>query len=892
MSRLLSSGSVVEAARGAGTGLSPRRESPIVPHGRPHLGVLRHYAAKPPVHAEVTPLAIQETPGNAANDDEGPSPGVPRHDHDLDLAPLEAALGAEAPRRRRRSSRPPEEPTGAVVRPRRPRRTTTPERRLVLFVAVVAGLLCAGAPVQPTGVGVTDVLLLFGFAMVTTLAAARARRATWIVLATGAVLLSRSGPWFIVALLAMALALAATVLPRRRLTGALIAALALPALLRGEEFAFTGASAIGVWIAVLPVLISGYRIASGRSRERMHRIATGVALVVMIGIVVFAVVVWWSSHALSTGSASAKDGLADLRAGRGSDAAFKLSDAADSLDTAHTLLGGWWTFPAHLVPFVSQQLEGLAVASGQGHDIAVAGASFAAKANYHELTFSHGQIDLLAVQQLDQPLHQINAALAHARGRIDGVRSPWLVGPVRGALDTFSREIDDTTPQAQVAQQAVAVAPAMLGAHGTRHYFVIFTTESESRGLGGFMGSWAELTATNGKLSLTKTGRVNELNDAGDRRARVVTEPPEYVARYGAFQVGRYFQDVTLSPDLPDVAQVVRQVFSGRYPYMGRDPIDGVLAIDPAGLAALLQLTGPIEVPGAPVPLTAGNAEDFLLTRQYTLYPDEAARVDFLGEASRRTFEALTAGNIPGPDRITSVLAPAVAARHVMFTAFRADEQALFTRLGASGAFPRARPGEDFFAVVGQNHSNNKTDIWMQRHITYGASYDPASGHVDATATVTLHNGSPTTGQPAGVIGSNGRHLALGTNLTYLSFYSPLELGHWTLSGVAPLPFSGEETQLEFGYHVYSMYISIPSGSTATLTLHLSGTLASSVVYRLRWQVQQMVNDDAVDVTLRPAHGWSVSSAQGLYPLSGGDAASTEQLSAVSTRATVNLERS
>jgi hypothetical protein len=571
---------------------------------------------------------------------------------------------------------------------------------------------------------------------------------------------------------------------------------------------------------------------------------------------------------------------------------LQLSDAADSLDTAHTLLGGWWTFPAHLVPFVSQQLEGLAVASGEGHDIAAAGSVFAAKADYHELTFSHGQIDLAAVQQLGLPLHHINTALTRAQGRIDDVRSPWLVGPVRSALDTFSKEIAATAPQASVAQQAVGVAPAMLGADGTRHYFVIFTTESESRGLNGFMGSWAELTATNGKLSLTKTGRVNELNDAGDRRSRIVTGPPEYVARYGPFEVGRYFQDVTLSPDLPDVAQVVRQVFSGAYPYMGRDPIDGVLAIDPAGLAALLRLTGPIEVKGAPVPLTSGNAEDFLLSRQYTQYPDEAARVDFLGDASRLTFQALTSGNIPGPDQVTAALAPAVAARHVMFTAFRKDEQALFTRLGASGAFPRARAGEDFFAVVGQNHSNNKTDIWMQRHITYDAAYDPTTGRVDATATVTLHNGAPTSGQPPGVIGSNGRHLALGTNLTYLSFYTPLDLGRWTLAGVQPLPYSGENPQLEFGYHVYSMYISIPSGSTATLTLHLSGTLASSVVYRLRWEVQQMVNDDAVDVTLRPSSGWSVSSAKGLYPLSGGSGASTEQLSAANTQATVNLERS
>jgi hypothetical protein len=760
-----------------------------------------------------------------------------------------------------------------------------------MIVAVLAGIACAAAPVQPTGVGPTDVLVRFGFAMVTTLAAARARRATWIILATGAVLLSRSGPWFVIALAAMALAIGAAFLPRRRrLVGAVIAALALPALLRGDGFGFTGASAICVWIAVLPVLVSGYRTASGRSRERMHRIATAAALVVMVGIVVFAIVVWWASHSLATGSKSAESGLSALRAGHGSEAALELDTAAGSLSTAHTLLGGWWTFPAHLVPLVSQQLEGLSVASGEGHEIAEAGSVFAAKADYHQLTFSHGQIDLARVEQLEDPLRRINAVLSGAGRHISSVRSPWLVGPVRTALDRFSTQIDETAPQAQVAQQAIHVAPDMLGAHGTRHYFIAFTTESESRGLNGFMGNWAELTASDGKLSLTRTGRVDDLNHAGDRLTRVVHQPPEYVARYGPFQVGRYFQDVTLSPDLPDVAEVISDLYSGASPNMGRDHIDGVLVVDPAGLAALLNFTGPIQVKGAPEPLTPGNAERLLLKDQYTLYSQESSRVDFLTAASKLTFQALTSGNLPGPDKLASVLAPVVKNRHLMFTAFRHEEQALFTRLGATGAFPRARPGEDFFALVGQNHANNKTDIWVQRHITYDASYDPATGHVDATATITLHNGAPSSGEPDGVIGSNGRHLALGTNLTYLSFYSPLHLSHSTLTGVKPLPFSGEDAQLEFGYYVYSMYISIPSGATATLQLQLSGTLASSVVYRLRWEVQPMVNDDQLDVTLRPTRNWVISSANGLYPLNNGVGASTEQLSAVNTTATAKFE--
>ena len=309
-----------------------------------------------------------------------------------------------------------------------------------MVVAVLAGLACVAAPVQPTGVGLTDVLLRFAFAMVTTLAAARARRATWIILATGAVLLSRSGPWFVVALAAMALALLAAFLPnRRRLVGAVIAALALPALLRGDEFGFTGASALCVWIAVLPVLVSGYRTASGRSRERMHRIATAAVLVVLIGIVVFTVVVWWASHSLSTGSTSAESGLSALRGGHGSEAALELDSAAElarhgahaarrlvdlpcapgavGLPAARGAVGGVGRGP--------RDRRGRRRVRGQGR-LPPAHASRTGRSTSSACSSSRRRSP------------HINEVLSGADRHLSSVRSPWLVGPVRTALDRFS----------------------------------------------------------------------------------------------------------------------------------------------------------------------------------------------------------------------------------------------------------------------------------------------------------------------------------------------------------------------------------------------------------------------------------------------------------------------
>ena len=323
-----------------------------------------------------------------------------------------------------------------------------------------------------------------------------------------------SGIWFVAGVASLVVAVVAAFLPRRRLVGAVVGLLAVPALMRAEPFGFTGRlGAVRVAVVLPGAGQSGYRVASRRSRERMRMVATAAVLVALIGTIVFALAVWISFHDLSSGSQVGPE-----RAGRSAPGpraprrpcCWPTRRTRWGRPTTCWVAGG--RTPAHLVPFVSQQLDALSTASGQGHDVAAAGAVVASKADYHELRYVQGQIDVNRLRQLDGPLRTVNQVLGHAGGELSEVRSPWLVGPVRGAVDTFAREVDQTVPQARVAEQAVAVAPAMLGGQGTRHYFVAFTTEAESRGLNGFMGNWAELTATDGRLTMSRSGRVSELN--------------------------------------------------------------------------------------------------------------------------------------------------------------------------------------------------------------------------------------------------------------------------------------------------------------------------------------------------------------------------------------------
>ena len=420
--------------------------------------------------------------------------------------------------------------------------------------------------------------------------------------------------------------------------------------------------------------------------------------------------------------------------------------------------------------------------------------------------------------------------LAGADDRLDDVRSPWLLSPVADRLDRVRTEVADARPDVDLAARAVAVLPAMFGGDGgPSRWFVAFVTPVEARGRTGFMGNYAELTITDGQVDMTQFGRASDLEASGTPGAqRTLTGPDDYLARYGRFAPAATWRNVTMSPDFPSVGQVIAEL----YPQSGGQPVDGVIAVDPAGLAALLAFTGPLDVPGIEQALTPDNAAGFLLRQQYLALPDTAGRVDALEALARTTFDRLTTGDLPGPRAVADTLGEAVAAGHLHLYAADPEQQDLIEDVGLDGALPTVGGG-DSLAVVSNNAIGNKVDLFLQRQVTYDATWDPDTGDVAATATVTLTNTAPSSGLPDYLIGTSlGAPVPppTGTNRTYLSVYSPWQLDAATLDGV-PVEI---ERQPERGRYAYSLFLDVPpDGGARTLALELRGQVGTGDRYRL-----------------------------------------------------------
>ena len=739
---------------------------------------------------------------------------------------------------------------------RSPRAIRANQRQILLLTMVVAAVVAAASPAGLTGHQPIDVLERAVLAGGSTFVGAHGRRQAWLAATALLVLPARGASLGIVAVAAVILLVAS--LPRRRrkdLGGIAVGLLvAVPFWYRPGA----GPLAPAAGVASISVLVaSGYPFLRRHRRKVARMVLLALAGLVVACGAAAAIAVGRAATSVNAGTQAARDALAAARDGDGDRAATELAEAREAFDRARSSVGGPIAAPAALVPVLSQQMTAIQAAIDEGRSISKAADDLVATADYDRLTYS-GRIDLDQVDALAGPSARTSSLLRRASQRLTNLRRGWLLPPLADKLDDFAAQLDDAGSDTDLAAELLQVTPGLLGGDGPRRYLAVLVTPAELRGSGGFIGSWAELTAVDGKMRLTRSGRIRELIDGARPGTRHITGPADYLRRYGRFQPADYLQDITLSPDFPSDASVLQQI----YPQSGGLPVDGVLSIDPKGLASLLRLTGPVEVPGLDAPLTSANAEEVLLRSQYLTIPDRAERGEILTGAIKATFERLTEASLPAPREIAEAMSATTRSGHLRMWSPKASEEALFRSLGADGTLALPR-GEDGFSVVQQNVGNNKLDAYVHRTIRYHATVDARTGRLTARLEVDLRNDAPALDAPVAVVG-NQRGAPVGTNLATLSVYTRGSVRAATIDGkaVALAP------DTELGLQAYDTpVLRIPAGGTVHVVLDLVGGVTLSHGYALRILPQPVANPDQLQATLDIRHGQAEDGGRGRITL-------------------------
>lgn len=739
----------------------------------------------------------------------------------------------------------------AVLRPDLPPRLPA---STVWLGAAIGAAAVGVSDAAPTGSDVLDLVLRVLFGALVPVAASRAGTVatTWLVVVCTATLLLANAPAEAVTALAagafLALGAAGVATPG----AASLAAAAAIGPLSHAEWAVTGDASITMAVAVLPVLVVGLARTGSPARGRIALAVTAVVLLAGLGAAAGLFAALSARGDVDRAVDLATSGIDRL----GDDderARTDLLDAAGAFESAEDTLSAWWARSALLVPGVAQQTRAVTTMASAGADLARTAANETEDADVESIRPRSGTIDLAALAAVQGPIDRSLASLARAEARLTDVDSPLLLEPVAERLTDLQREVAGARADADLAAQVIRVAPDMLGADEPRRYFVAFQNPAEARGNGGYMGNWAELTADDGRITLTRSGRIRELFEARDDDI-TIEGLPELVDIYG--YRARSWGAHNYSPDNPSVSDVISQL----YPASGGAPVDGVISMTPGGMAGFLELTGPIEVAGYPERLMPENAERILLHEQYLEFPRESneERTEFLAEAVETTFERLLGGDLPGPRAFTSALAPAVRARDLQLWSSHEEEMDLFRRIGIDGS--SARNDVDSFGVTNQNFNGNKIDWFLRRSVAYDVDWDPTTGTVEGTMTVTFENEAPAAGLPASIIGWGGdvsaghRPVADGENFMQVALYTTFPAESVTVDGAPQETQSAEE----LGHSVERFFLSVPPEGQRVVEVRFSGAVSLGAAYVLEPLRQPTAQADTFSMRLRVPDGWEL----------------------------------
>ncbi|MGC8512516.1 MAG: DUF4012 domain-containing protein [Acidimicrobiales bacterium] len=715
---------------------------------------------------------------------------------------------------------------------------------IAAFVGVTSYVAGSVVSVHPTGSAFLDHFYPAVLSALVAFAGARAAKGSLLWLTVVACALSR-GYLLLPATGALILGFTATLMKTKvPAAGALTAALSLQVVLRWPRVGFQGTTALLAVVAVAPLLISALRSFPDHRRRQISWTIAAFAGAATALSATAAVSALMARSQLQQGSATARSALESVKSGNVTQATSELRSAAAEMTSAETRLSSWWTDGTVVVPIVAQQRRALVTATSVARDITITAASNASAIDFSALHVTHGTVDLRAVTALSAPLGRITAALGAGSARLASVSSPWQLPPIASNIAKLQSDIASVQHSLTLASMAARDAPSLLGANGTRRYFVGFLDTAESRGLGGLLVWYGELTATDGHLSLSNFGDAGTIaNELAAKGGGHLSGPPSYLARYGQFKPQDTFIDVPYSPDLPTVTDVVSQL----YEQVGHKPIDGMLVLDAHSIASIISATGPLRVPGLGE-LTGSNTAYMLLKKQYELYPnvgDQPARKEALDAALGLAAKRLTGGSLPSAQALVRDLAPDVHTGDLLFWSVHPHDQELLYQTGLAGTFPRAQGG-DLFSFITQNAANNKVDAYLERSIAYRVSYDPATGQVQSTVTAVLHNSAPSHGLSPLVIGSYaGSGLPPGSDLLWFSVYSPLLLTSARVNGSLVTLTSTPD----LGVNTYSGYVDIPSGSTSKVVVDLHGTVAPGA-YRLALHDQPTAIPDHTTVSV------------------------------------------
>ncbi len=335
-------------------------------------------------------------------------------------------------------------------------------------------------------------------------------------------------------------------------------------------------------------------------------------------------------------------------------------------------------------------------------------------------------------------------------------------GILKNNVDSLSTRLSQYSQLVKKARVLSTLMPEVVALDGSKTYLVILQNNNELRPTGGFIGSFAKVSFTNGKLQKL------EVNDtyAIDGQLKIHVEPPKEI-KSDLNQKDYFLRDANFEPDFPTSARQIEWFYNKET----GQRVEGVVALDISAIEDLLSSLGPIDLPDYNEQITSGNLfEKAISHAEVNFFPGTQAKKSFLTALSTGLFNKLffmSNQNWPG---IVTSLGSSLDQKHM---SIYLDDPKLFSYVISQnwgGLMPRASntavdTQNDFLAPVEANLGANKANYYLDRSYSLDTVIGK-EGDINHRLRIAYTNRSPSTTFPAGIYKNRMRvYLPAGSKL-------------------------------------------------------------------------------------------------------------------------------
>lgn len=549
----------------------------------------------------------------------------------------------------------------------------------------------------------------------------------------------------------------------------------------------------------------------------MLRTLLGVAGLVVLVAIVGAVAVFHAvrlEHRLQTLSTSLQVAQNEVENGQLGQARSRLDAVEANLSSINSSLYNSPDFTVmNLLPVAHQNIQAYRSAVtlalqlvGGGQQIFNAAAPLEGPTGHLDVSLKDGQAPTPEIKAVEATLPPVIASLPNSAVPPAG---RFVLGPVRHAEQRVWSEAFRRRNELSSVDNGLNLLDEFTGGNGNRRYLIAVANTAEMRGAGGMILSYGVLDSAGGKVTLGPFGPIADLTLS---HPAPVSFPPDFASAYRFFEPNMVWQDATMMSDFTVDAPVLESMYTEATGL----PVNGVIQTDPAGLAAILTGTGPLQDPELGT-VDAANVVPLTLNQAYVQFPNRPVRQEYLTGVAREAFSALTSGNLLSLRPLGTALVRAAQDRHVVLASTDPATEATIKALGFDGSLPP--PTTAFTQLTVQNVGGNKLDYYLQSSLKLTGTWPVGAGAGHAQATVTLTNTAPANGTSQYIFGEAPNKGPPGTYHGLVTLYLP---EHASLSGsavdtTASQPQVGTQNQVT----AVTYTVIIPPGGQSRIVLDL-----------------------------------------------------------------------